>query len=168
MMDWLQRDSRYANTGNHGGAGYIVVGSIGYTVRNHALMGSYSKTAGDTYGFGSFRSEVVSTSWQWKRPGTSWGLFASGGIHAFWQTQIEYVEQTPYCYGLAKDYLRLGEKEKAIVSLKKSYEGRDFDFIFRMVSIMADNFCHIFWRWQIINHRIQHWLHAFVFERRAI
>ncbi|MEK7724374.1 MAG: hypothetical protein AAB336_08515, partial [Acidobacteriota bacterium] len=56
--------------------------------------------------------------------------YKQGGILAFWQTRIEYLEQNTHYYELAKYYARLGENEKALISLQKSYEKRDFDFVF--------------------------------------
>ncbi|HRH41497.1 MAG TPA: winged helix-turn-helix domain-containing protein [Pyrinomonadaceae bacterium] len=56
--------------------------------------------------------------------------FKQGGIRAFWQTRVEYLEQNQHSYQLAQYYTRLGNKEKALSWLRKSYENRDFDFIF--------------------------------------
>lgn len=55
--------------------------------------------------------------------------FKQGGIRAFWQTRVEYLEQNQHSYQLAQYYTRLGNKEKALSWLRKSYENRDFDFI---------------------------------------
>lgn len=56
--------------------------------------------------------------------------YKHGGIRAFWQTRIEYLEQNANYYELAKYYFRLGNKEKALNSLQKSYKKCEFDFIF--------------------------------------
>ena len=64
-----------------GGPSYTFQGSVGYTLgRASALIGSYSKSAGDTYGFGSQKSESFAGSWQWILPGRSWGFYASSGF----------------------------------------------------------------------------------------
>src|SRR5262249_13781599 len=59
------------------GLGYSAQGNLGYTVRDHSLIGSYSRTISDTYGFGSQSSQTLAGSWQWTRPGRSWSLYAS-------------------------------------------------------------------------------------------
>lgn len=55
--------------------------------------------------------------------------YTTGGIRAFWQARVEYLEQAP-SYKLAQYYARLGEKEKALKSLKESYKHRAFDCLF--------------------------------------
>ncbi len=55
--------------------------------------------------------------------------YQNGGIRVFWQTRVEYLEKNPNHYKLAQYYARLGEKEKALQSLQKSYQSRDFDFV---------------------------------------
>ena len=56
--------------------------------------------------------------------------YKKGGIREFWKTRIEYLEQNPHNYKLAQYYARLGNKEKALANLRKSFEKREFDFIF--------------------------------------
>jgi len=56
--------------------------------------------------------------------------YQNGGIREFWKTRVEYLEQNPHHYKSAQYYARLGEKEKALQSLQKSYQSRDFDFVF--------------------------------------
>lgn len=56
--------------------------------------------------------------------------YTKGGIRAFWRAKIEFLEQYPKGYDLARYYARLGEKEKAANWLKKSCEAPFFDCIF--------------------------------------
>lgn len=56
--------------------------------------------------------------------------YTQGGIKEFWNVRVEYLEQNPFSYELAKYYARLGKKEKALIWLKKSYEEQNFDCIF--------------------------------------
>lgn len=56
--------------------------------------------------------------------------YKKGGIREFWKTRIEYLEQNPNNYQLAQYYARLGNKEKALTWLRKSFESRDFDCVF--------------------------------------
>lgn len=56
--------------------------------------------------------------------------YKKGGIREFWKTRIEYLEQNPHSYKLAQYYARLGNKEKSLANLRKSFEKREFDFIF--------------------------------------
>lgn len=56
--------------------------------------------------------------------------YENGGIQAFWKAQIEYEEKKRGKYALPQYYLRLGDKEKAMVALQKLYEQRDFNLIY--------------------------------------
>lgn len=56
--------------------------------------------------------------------------FTKHGIREFWKTRIEYLKQNPHSYKLAQYYARMGNKEKALNCLRKSFEKRDFDFVF--------------------------------------
>jgi len=52
-------------------------GSLGFQARTHTLIGSYTRSAADTFGFavGAITSEAG--AWSWRQPGSRWGLFAS-------------------------------------------------------------------------------------------
>lgn len=78
-LTWIRQNPRYTVSVRPGGLGYTAVGTIGHSVRSHALLGSFSRITGDTFGLGSNTTEMFAGSWQWKRPGLSWGFFASGG-----------------------------------------------------------------------------------------
>jgi hypothetical protein len=61
------------------GPGYIAQGNIGYTAHEHSLAASYGRGVSDNYGFGSQASETIAGSWQWRRPGRPWSVYASIG-----------------------------------------------------------------------------------------
>lgn len=63
------------------GQGFTVQGNVGHTLgRTSSLMGSYGKSTGDTYGFGSQSSETIAGSWQWVLPGRGWMFYGGGGF----------------------------------------------------------------------------------------
>lgn len=66
--------------------------------------------------------------------------YEKGGIRQFWQMQIETNSRpAPQYYKLAQYQARLGENEKALRSLQKASEVRDFDFIFFGVDPVFEN-----------------------------
>lgn len=56
--------------------------------------------------------------------------FEQNGIHGFWSLRVKYLERNRPSYQLAKYYARLGEKQKALTTLKACAELKDFDFVF--------------------------------------
>lgn len=62
------------------GPGYVAEGNLGHTARDHVLTASYTRSAGDTFGFASQSSHLFAGSWQWAPPVSSWALFAGGGF----------------------------------------------------------------------------------------
>ncbi|MBS1794927.1 MAG: winged helix-turn-helix domain-containing protein [Acidobacteria bacterium] len=55
--------------------------------------------------------------------------YARGGVRAFWQAQLTILERRPNHYRAAQYHARLGDKEKAVSRLRKSYESREFEFV---------------------------------------
>src|SRR6185436_7700170 len=53
--------------------------TLGYQTRSQAWIASYGRTVGDTYGLVSGSTTTFLGTWNWKRPGASWGILASGG-----------------------------------------------------------------------------------------
>ncbi|MBV6433915.1 MAG: hypothetical protein IANPNBLG_04149 [Bryobacteraceae bacterium] len=62
------------------GLGYAADGNVGYTMGDHSLMASYTRSVGDTFGFQSASSDSAGGSWQWAPAGRLWVLYASGGL----------------------------------------------------------------------------------------
>jgi len=63
------------------GQGFTAQGNIGHALgRTSSLMGSYGRSTGDTYGFGSQSSETIAGSWQWVLPGRGWAFYGGGGF----------------------------------------------------------------------------------------
>ena len=52
-------------------------GSLGFQTQTHTLLASYNRTASDTFGFAVGTILTVSGAWNWRRPGSRWGLSAS-------------------------------------------------------------------------------------------
>ncbi|MCZ2147249.1 MAG: hypothetical protein LC126_05690 [Bryobacterales bacterium] len=75
----LRVDPRYT-TGQPAGLGYIAQANTSYTRGEHSLTISYNRMVSDNYGFQSQSSHTIAGTWQWNRPGRSWGLFAGGGL----------------------------------------------------------------------------------------
>jgi hypothetical protein len=53
--------------------------SIGFRTYQHTFVGSYARTGADTYGFAAGKNSLASASWVWRRPGSRWSIFSSGG-----------------------------------------------------------------------------------------
>jgi hypothetical protein len=54
-------------------------GSIGYKFRAQTVMATYNRSASDVYGYSTGVSSNAISGWNWRRPGTWWGVTASGG-----------------------------------------------------------------------------------------
>jgi hypothetical protein len=54
-------------------------GSIGFRTYTQTFTGSYDRTSSDTYGFAVGANTTATGSWNWRRPGSRWTIFASGG-----------------------------------------------------------------------------------------
>jgi hypothetical protein len=53
--------------------------STAYAYGSHMLLATYSRMAGDLYGFGATSTEGVSGTWSWQPPRRRWGLNLSAG-----------------------------------------------------------------------------------------
>ena len=54
-------------------------GSIGFRTYAQTFAASYDRTSSDTYGFALGTNITATGSWNWRRPGSRWTIFASGG-----------------------------------------------------------------------------------------
>jgi hypothetical protein len=54
-------------------------GSIGFRTYTQTFTASYDRTSSDTYGFAVGTNTTATGSWNWRRPGSRWTFFASGG-----------------------------------------------------------------------------------------
>jgi hypothetical protein len=54
-------------------------GSLGYRAFAHTLIASYNRAASDTYGIATGVVTGTTVAWSWRRPGSSWLFFATGG-----------------------------------------------------------------------------------------
>ncbi len=61
------------------GASRVLGASFGYQDSSQAFVVSYNRTVGDTYGFVAGSTTGFIGTWNYRRPGTAWGLVASGG-----------------------------------------------------------------------------------------
>lgn len=61
-------------------------GSIGFRTHQHTLVGSYLRSASDSYGFAMGTVTSVSAAWTFRRPGSRWSLFTSFGQQQFRNT----------------------------------------------------------------------------------
>ena len=61
------------------GTSYVASGTLGYQTQSQAWIASYGRTVGDTYGLVSGSTTNFLGTWNFKRPGTAWGILASGG-----------------------------------------------------------------------------------------
>ena len=52
-------------------------GSLGFRTYSHTLLATYARSSIDNYGFGAGTNTNVMGSWNWRHPGSRWGLFAS-------------------------------------------------------------------------------------------
>ena len=52
-------------------------GSLGYRVRAHTLLGSYSRSSLNTYGDAVGLYTLAAGAWQWARPGSAWRVYSS-------------------------------------------------------------------------------------------
>ena len=65
--------------------------------------------------------------------------YSNGGVEGFWKANIKFLEGRPHAYKLAQYWARLGENEKAISYLERSYANRDFEFVvFRTDPVFND------------------------------
>jgi hypothetical protein len=53
--------------------------SIGFQTYTQTLVASYDRTSADAYGFAVGTNTTATGSWSWRRPGSRWSIFASGG-----------------------------------------------------------------------------------------
>jgi len=100
-------------TGRHPVAG----GSLGFRTFSHTLLGSYDRTAGDSYGLGVSTTSSATATWRFSRPGSGWwltgafswqrmegtaltnttgwrttaGFGRALGAHLAWQTEYAYL-----------------------------------------------------------------------------
>ena len=58
---------------------YTAGGSLGYKVRSHTLLASFTRSLGDSYGTGSSSTDAAMAGWSWKAPGSLWSLSANYG-----------------------------------------------------------------------------------------
>ena len=61
------------------GASIVASGTMGYKDRGNAWAVTYNRMVGDLYGLASSSSSSVFGSWNWRRPGSKWGMQAFGG-----------------------------------------------------------------------------------------
>ncbi len=61
------------------GTSYVASGSFGYQAESQALVASYGRTVGDTYGLVAGSTTNFLGTWNYRQPGTAWGIVASGG-----------------------------------------------------------------------------------------
>jgi len=54
-------------------------GSIGFRTYQHTLIGSYDRSAMDTFGFAIGTTTAASAGWSWHRPGSRWSVFSGFG-----------------------------------------------------------------------------------------
>ena len=54
-------------------------GSIGFRTYTQTLTASYERTSSGAYGFAVGTVTTATGSWNWRRPGSRWSIFASGG-----------------------------------------------------------------------------------------
>jgi hypothetical protein len=54
-------------------------GSIGFRTYTQTFMASYDRSSSDTYGFAVGTNTTATGSWNWRRPGSRWTIFAGGG-----------------------------------------------------------------------------------------
>ena len=52
-------------------------GSLGFQTQAHTLIASYNRTASDSFGFAVGTITAMSGAWNWRRPGSKWGLSVS-------------------------------------------------------------------------------------------
>jgi hypothetical protein len=57
---------------------YAASGKLAYRGREHSVVFSYARIAGDQYGFGSNATTEYLTYWNWRQRGRSWGLQVGG------------------------------------------------------------------------------------------
>lgn len=53
-------------------------GSLGFRTYTQTFVASYDRTSADTYGFAVGKNTSATGSWNWRRPGSRWTIFASG------------------------------------------------------------------------------------------
>jgi hypothetical protein len=54
-------------------------GSLGYRTYAHTIMASYSRASSDTFGIATGVVTGAHLAWSWRRPGSGWMFFATGG-----------------------------------------------------------------------------------------
>ena len=61
------------------GASVVASGTIGYKDRGSAWAVTYNRMAGDLYGLASSSSSSFFGTWDWRKPGSKWGIQSFGG-----------------------------------------------------------------------------------------
>ncbi len=56
-------------------------GSLGFRTYAQTFVASYDRTSSDTSGFAVGTNTTAMGSWNWRRPGSRWTIFASAGQH---------------------------------------------------------------------------------------
>jgi hypothetical protein len=56
-------------------------GSLGYQLRTQTFVGTYQRSSSDGFGFAAGANTTATAGWTWRRPGSRWTVFASGGQH---------------------------------------------------------------------------------------
>jgi hypothetical protein len=66
-------------------------GSIGFRTYTQTFVASYDRSSSDTYGFAVGTNTTATGSWNWRRPGSRWTLFTSGGQHRMGGTGYAHI-----------------------------------------------------------------------------
>ncbi len=61
------------------GASIVASGTMGYKDRGNAWAITYNRMVGDLYGLASSSSSSFFGSWNWRKPGSKWGIQSFGG-----------------------------------------------------------------------------------------
>ncbi len=83
-------------------AQYLANGSIGYKTYAHSVFVSYSRSLGDPYGAGSGTISNVSATWDWRRPGSAWVFFSTGGWQRLGNSSLNNATSWLAAAGLAR------------------------------------------------------------------
>jgi hypothetical protein len=118
----------------------IAGASLGYKTFAHTLMTSYSRTVIEPYGYGAGNNSSITGSWDWNRPGRSWGINSTVGYYQLtgngignftgWMAGIGWTRRLNSQTSLMAQYVYMSSSQQ--------YFGIPYNFAMQSVRLSAN------------------------------
>ena len=94
---------------------YLYAASLGFKTNTQTFLASYSRSLGDAYGLGSGSTSSAIGTWNWRIPGRTWTMMASGGFQQLdnpifqntrsWQAGAGFARSLGPHFGISAQYV---------------------------------------------------------------